>query len=127
MTSRQKLFVAEYLVDLNASRAAIAAGYSTNGADGTGSRLLVNIKVAEQISKRLLRGLPAIKLQMAARMIVEENPADAEIAAFMGLKPRALRFLKTVPSFAKRIERERSILSLEESFRPALARLARKD
>jgi phage terminase small subunit len=38
--------------DLNATRSAIAAGYSKNGADVAGARLLRNVKVAEEISKK---------------------------------------------------------------------------
>ena len=119
LSDRQKMFVSEYLTDLNASRAAIAAGYSTNGADGTGSRLLRNPKDSERISKKTLGKVPASKLQMAARMIAEEK-SGAEIAAFLQVKPRALRSLKADPYFAKRIERERSMLSLEESLLAAM-------
>jgi len=42
LTPKQIRFVDEYLVDFNASRAAIAAGYSSSGAKVQGSRLLTN-------------------------------------------------------------------------------------
>jgi phage terminase small subunit len=46
MTPKQTRFVAEYLIDLNATQAAIRAGYSRNGAEVTGSKLLRIAKVA---------------------------------------------------------------------------------
>lgn len=45
LTPRQQRFVAEYLVDMNASAAAIRAGYSAKGASVRGSELLANRKV----------------------------------------------------------------------------------
>ncbi len=49
LTPRQERFVAEYLVDLNATQAAIRAGYSEATAHAQGSRLLKNAEVAEAI------------------------------------------------------------------------------
>jgi phage terminase small subunit len=52
MTPKQERFVAEYLANgLNATKAAISAGYSERSADVEGSRLLVNAKVAAAIAK----------------------------------------------------------------------------
>lgn len=47
---KQKAFVAEYLVDLNATQAAIRAGYSAKRADSSGPRMLgfVGIQAAIQ-------------------------------------------------------------------------------
>ncbi len=50
LTARQERFVAEYLIDLNATQAAIRAGYAKKSADVEGSRLLVNAKVAEAVA-----------------------------------------------------------------------------
>jgi phage terminase small subunit len=50
LTPRQQRFVEEYLVDLNATQAAIRAGYSLETADVQGPRLLGNVGVAEAIS-----------------------------------------------------------------------------
>lgn len=44
-------FVEEYLVDLNATQAAIRAGYSTKNADVVGPRLLGNVGVAAAIAE----------------------------------------------------------------------------
>lgn len=55
LTPRQAIFVAEYLVDRNATRAAIAAGYSEKTAAAAGSRLLRNVKVARVLDLRNAR------------------------------------------------------------------------
>jgi phage terminase small subunit len=52
LTTKQAMFVKEYLVDLNATRAAIAAGYSKRTAEAAGSRLLRNVKVRAEIDKQ---------------------------------------------------------------------------
>lgn len=51
LTAKQQRFVDEYLIDLNATQAAIRAGYSPNNADVTGPRLLGNVGVAAEITK----------------------------------------------------------------------------
>jgi len=50
LNARQARFVEEYLLDLNATQAAIRAGYSERSAEMTGSRLLRNDKVAVAVS-----------------------------------------------------------------------------
>lgn len=59
LTPRQQRFVLEYLKDLNATQAAIRAGYSAKTAVVQGPRLLGNIQVAAAVqaasSKRLAR------------------------------------------------------------------------
>lgn len=53
LTTQQQVFVSEYIQDFNATRAAIAAGYSERGARVQGHRLLTNANVAAEI-KRLV-------------------------------------------------------------------------
>ncbi len=50
LTPKQERFCHEYLVDLNATQAAIRAGYAENSAHVTGCRLLSNDKVSEAIA-----------------------------------------------------------------------------
>lgn len=50
MTPKQAAFVREYLVDLNATQAAIRASYSAKTAEQQGSRLLGNVEVAAAIA-----------------------------------------------------------------------------
>jgi hypothetical protein len=49
MTPRQKRFLDEYLVDLNATQAAVRAGYSARTANEQGARLLAKASVAEAV------------------------------------------------------------------------------
>lgn len=49
LTPKQQRFVEEYLLDLNATQAAIRAGYSAKTADRIGPRLLGNVGVARAI------------------------------------------------------------------------------
>ncbi len=49
LTAKQQLFIEEYLVDLNATQAAIRAGYSARNADKIGPELLGKTRVAEAI------------------------------------------------------------------------------
>ncbi len=53
LTAKQKKFCEEYLIDLNATQAAIRAGYSPETATEQGSRLLTNVKVRVHIDKQM--------------------------------------------------------------------------
>jgi phage terminase small subunit len=53
MNERQKLFVKHYLIEPNATKAAIAAGYSKKTAYSQGQRLLKHVEVQQKITKRL--------------------------------------------------------------------------
>lgn len=50
---KQKLFIQEYLIDLNATQAAIRAGYSKKTAQEQGSRLLSKVIIQEAIQKAM--------------------------------------------------------------------------
>jgi phage terminase small subunit len=49
MTPKQQRFVDEYLIDLNATQAAIRAGYSAATAGQQGERLLKNVEIADAV------------------------------------------------------------------------------
>lgn len=53
MTEKQKRFVDEYLIDLNATQAAIRAGYSVDTAEQIGYQLLQKTSVQTAISKEM--------------------------------------------------------------------------
>ena len=53
MTDKQKRFCDEYLIDCNATQAAIRAGYSKKTANEQGNRLLANVSVKAYIDERL--------------------------------------------------------------------------
>lgn len=53
LTDKQRRFVDEYLVDLNATQAAIRAGYSKNNADKIASQLLGKTRVSAAITEAM--------------------------------------------------------------------------
>ena len=53
MTEKQRLFCDEYLIDLNATQAAIRAGYSEKYAHTNVSKLLQNTTIREYIENRI--------------------------------------------------------------------------
>jgi phage terminase small subunit len=70
MENKHEAFALEYVIDLNGTRAAIAAGYSERTAEVQASRLLSNAKV-----RRIIEGLlskRASKLTIKAERVIEE-------------------------------------------------------
>ena len=53
LTPKQQCFVDEYLIDLNATQAAIRAGYSKKTAASQGERLLRNVEIQSSLSARM--------------------------------------------------------------------------
>jgi phage terminase small subunit len=82
LTQKQRVFVAQYLIDGNATRAAIAAGYSKKTAQMQGSRLLTNVMVAAEIDKKTEKLLD--KLDITADRVL------SEIAKLAFFDPRKL-------------------------------------
>ena len=70
ISPKQRLFVDEYLVDLNATKAAERAGYSDKSSQVTGSRLLANAMVQAEIQKRQEKR--AVKLDISVDRIERE-------------------------------------------------------
>jgi phage terminase small subunit len=57
LSDKQQKFCEEYLIDFNATQAAIRAGYSKKTADVQASRLLVNVKVAKYLNSKQEKAL----------------------------------------------------------------------
>ena len=53
LNERQRRFIEEYLVDLNATQAAIRAGYSSNTAKSQGQRLLTHVDIQAEIKQAM--------------------------------------------------------------------------
>jgi phage terminase small subunit len=70
LSEKQKRFVSEYLIDLNATQAAIRAGYSAKTAQQQGSRLLLNVVVQEELSRQ--QSKVAERLEITKEQIVDE-------------------------------------------------------
>lgn len=70
LTARQERFVETYLVDLNATQAAIRAGYAPKSAEVTGSQLLRNPKVAAAIDA--VKQARSQRTQVTADRVVQQ-------------------------------------------------------
>ena len=70
LTGKQALFVQEYLVDLNATQAAIRAGYSAKTAQEQSSRLLSKVMVAKAVAAGQAK--VAAKLEIKTEDVVRE-------------------------------------------------------
>ena len=72
MTPKQSRFVDEYLIDLNATQAAIRAGFSAKSAHVTASRLLSNAKIAAAVASAMT--------SRSKRTLIEADAVLAELA-----------------------------------------------
>ena len=90
MTPKQERFVAEYLVDLNATQAALRAGYSPRTAPQQGSRLLKNVDVQAAIATQQSQKLQAVEVR------IEDVLRDLKAIALTDL--RALSQQSGVPA-----------------------------
>lgn len=70
LTPKQQRFIDEYLIDLNATQAAIRAGYSKNNADKIGSELLGKTRVRQAVEEKRKR--LSIKTEITAEKILQE-------------------------------------------------------
>ena len=70
LTPKQYIFCKEYLVDMNATRAIIKAGYSEKSADTQGSRMLRNVKVRAYLDE--MTAHRAEKLDITADKVLQE-------------------------------------------------------
>jgi len=69
LSDKQKQFVAEYLIDLNATQAAIRAGYSAKTAQEQGSRLLSNAMVAHAVADGAQKRI--VKADVTAQDVID--------------------------------------------------------
>lgn len=70
LNARQQIFVKEYLIDLNATQAAIRAGYSEKTANEQGSRLLANVSISAAVQEGMKSR--AAKLDTSAEKVIED-------------------------------------------------------
>lgn len=69
LNARQEMFCKEYLIDLNATQAAIRAGYSDKTASATASRLLANVKISARVKE--LKAKRADELELDAYWVLK--------------------------------------------------------
>lgn len=68
LTPKQQRFVDEYLIDLNATQAAIRAGYAAKTANREGSRLLSNVDISHAIATKAAN--TAERLDLSAERVL---------------------------------------------------------
>ena len=78
MTPRQERFVQEYLIDLNATQAAIRAGYAASTANREGSRLLSNVDVQAAIQAGQKKA--SEKAELSQQWVLDRLRENAERA-----------------------------------------------
>lgn len=70
LSAKQERFCREYIIDLNATQAAIRAGYSARSANSMAARLIVKDSIQKKI--RELQSERAAKLEVSAEAVVKE-------------------------------------------------------
>lgn len=120
MTEKQKRFCEEYLVDLNATQAAIRAGYSPKTANEQASRLLTNVSLRAHIDEalaarsrrtgvnadRVIRELARVAFLNATDVIDPKNATVLEDASADDIAAIASVKVKVVQGDFDSIERE---------------------
>lgn len=76
LNAKQQKFVDEYLIDLNATQAAIRAGYSEKTAHSQGPRLLENVEVCKAIEQALQTRSKETRID--ANWVLKRLAAEAE-------------------------------------------------
>lgn len=93
LTEKQKRFVAEYLIDFNATQAAVRAGYSPKTAKSVGSENLTKPDIAAEIAKAQSKAAKkaeitvqslADELEEARAIALKEKQSSAAVSATMG-------------------------------------------
>lgn len=82
LNNRQKRFCDEYMIDLNATQAAIRAGYSVKTANEQGARLLTNVSVQAEIQR--------LQAEISRRTGISQDRVIRELAKIAFLNPMNL-------------------------------------
>lgn len=118
LNEKQKRFVSEYIIDLNAKQAAIRAGYSPKTAEVQASRLLSLVKVQDEIAKamedrekrtgitqdRVLAELSAIAFAKATDYVEVSNDGAVKIKATANLTDEQKKAIAGIKEGANGIE-----------------------
>ena len=106
LTSKQQVFVDEYLIDLNATQAAIRAGYSAKSADKIASELLGKTRVSEAVNEAMAKRsesteITAERVLQEYALIAFADPRDT--AAWAELQMKMQDKLKALDALAKHL------------------------
>ena len=110
MTPKQAAFVMEYMIDRNATQAAIRAGYSPKTANEQGCRLLTNVSIQAALSAKteayaekvgLTVELVIAGLMREANGEAEDTTASSRVAAWVHLGKHLKMFTDKVDMSAE--------------------------
>ena len=111
LSNKQSVFIDEYLVDFNASRAARDAGYSEKTARVKGSQLLAKVNIQAELQKRLAKR--ADETEINARWVQEKlkrNEQDAYADGDLQQSTKNIELLgKTCAAFTDVIENDTTV------------------
>ena len=93
LTDKQEMFCKEYLIDLNATQAAIRVGYSVKTAEAQSSRLLTNVNIQERITE--LKESRSNRIEMNADGVLKElkNWVEGDYTDLMMLTAKQIKEL----------------------------------
>lgn len=92
MNAKQRRFIEEYLLDSNATKAAIRAGYSPKTANEQGARLLANASVAAELAKA--QAERSERTAITADNVLKELWENARLARELGKMDASNRALE---------------------------------
>lgn len=120
LNAKQQRFVQEYLIDLNATQAAIRAGYSERTAQEQGSRLLSNVMVAAAVAEGI--ALRAGKLEITAEKVLRDLEEVRVLALKDGAYGPAAKVIelhgKHIGMFVERTENNTNLVVRDAVDRP---------
>lgn len=93
LTDKQEMFCKEYLIDLNATQAAIRVGYSVKTAEAQSSRLLTNVNIQERITE--LKESRSNRIEMSSDGVLKElkNWVEGDYTDLMMLTAKQIKEL----------------------------------
>jgi len=106
LSDKQQAFCREYMVDFNATQAAIRAGYSASTAQVQGSRLLSNAMIKKRVDELRTKAAKRnnIDVDQVIAMLLEDR-AEAAALKQMGPAVRTTELIgKTIGAFTDRLE-----------------------
>lgn len=89
LQAKQKRFCEEYIIDLNATQAALRAGYSSKTAYSMGQRLLKHVEIQNKIQKMMNKR--SEKTAITAATVLERINRIADVAESEGEYQAALK------------------------------------
>ncbi|RXG31801.1 terminase small subunit [Leeuwenhoekiella marinoflava] len=93
LTPRQKRFCEEYMVDLNATQAAIRANYAESGARTQAVRLLANDNIQNEISKLKSEASEILNITKQDTLRKLNDWASSDITVALGLSVEEIKNL----------------------------------